>query len=452
MNKNIKIQVPEGAKNIINTLQYNGFEAYVVGGCVRDSILGRQPDDWDITTNALPDVVMELFKDNHKVVPTGLKHGTLTLLNKDGSAYEITTFRIDGKYSDGRHPDEVLFTSLLKDDLSRRDFTINALAYNNKRGIIDYFNGLDDIDNKIIRCVGNPKVRFNEDALRMMRCIRFSAQLGFQIDKYTREAIFDNSNLIQNISIERIRQEFNKIIISDPMKINDLWQLGLLKYFLPEYGPCIGVMQKNPYHVYCVDRHILESMCHIDPEVNLRLTMLLHDICKPQVKTTDTNGVDHFYNHGELSSEIARKILRRMRYDNKTIEGISKLIKLHDCQINDRKKVKRLLYEIGEKALLDLIKVKEADILAQNPEYYQERHIQLEKIKKEIDEVIKENNCFSLKDLKVNGNDLINIGFKPGKIIGETLNYLLEAVIDKPELNEKEELIKLVLNKKINND
>lgn len=447
MNKNMKINIPNEAKKIISILQNSSYEAYVVGGCVRDSLLGREPEDWDITTDALPDETMKLFKTHYKVIPTGLKHGTLTLLSEDGSSYEVTTFRIDGEYSDGRHPDEVQFTRSLGEDLSRRDFTINAMAYSDKTGLVDYFRGFDDVNKKVIRCVGDANERFTEDALRMMRCVRFSAQLGFIIDENTDRAVFQNSDLIENVSMERIQQEFNKIILHDPMRINDLWRLGLLKHFLPEYGHCVGSEQKNPYHIYPIDRHMLESMCHIDERIDLRLTMLLHDICKPQTRSIDQYGIHHFYNHGQYSSDKAREILKRMRYDNSTIDSVSKLIKFHDYEINGKKIIKRLLKEIGEEGFKDLIKIKEADILAQNPDYYQERHINLEKVKKELDEVILEGNCYSLRDLKINGYDLINIGFKPDKTIGEALNWLLEIVIERPELNEKEKLMDLVLNR-----
>lgn len=444
MNKKIKINIPKGAENIINTLQNNDFEAYVVGGCVRDSILGKEPGDFDITTNALPDETMNLFQPFYKVIPTGLKHGTLTLLDEDGSQFEVTTFRIDGDYSDGRHPDEVLFTSSLKEDLSRRDFTINAMAYSEKAGLVDYYNGFNDLKNRVIRCVGNANDRFMEDALRMMRGVRFSAQLDFEIESDTKQAIMQNSSLIKNVSMERIQLEFNKTIINAPMRIKELWELGLLKHFLPEYGLCIGAMQNHPYHIYSIDKHLLESMCHIDAKVDLRLAMLLHDICKPETKTTDNNGIDHFYRHGELSSKKAEEILRRMKYDNKTIDRISVLIKFHDTELIEKKSIRKLLSKIGEENLRDLIKIKEADILAQNREFYQERHNKLEHITAELNEIIQEKNCFTLKDLEVDGSDLMDIGFKPDKSIGEALNWLLEMVIESPELNEREKLLALV--------
>jgi tRNA nucleotidyltransferase (CCA-adding enzyme) len=281
----------------------------------------------------------------------------------------------------------------------------------------------------------------------MIRGVRFSAQLGFEIERDTENAILHNSALIENVSMERIQQEFNKIIINDPMKINDLLRLGLLKHFFPEYGLCRGVEQNNPYHIYCIDRHLLDSMCHIDRQIHLRLTMLLHDICKPETKSTDQNGIDHFYNHGELSAKKSREILKRMRYDNSTIDKVSKLIKFHDIEISGKKNIRKLLSKIGEETLRDLIKVKEADILAQNTNYYLEGHNKLGKIIAELDEIIEERNCFKIKDLKLNGSDLKAIGFKPDKSIGETLNWLLEIVIEEPELNEKEKLMNLVINR-----
>jgi tRNA nucleotidyltransferase (CCA-adding enzyme) len=281
----------------------------------------------------------------------------------------------------------------------------------------------------------------------MIRGVRFSAQLGFEIEKDTENAILQNSSLIENVSMERIQQEFNKIIINDPMRIDDLWSLGLLKYFLPEYGLCRRVEQNNPYHIYCVDRHLIESMSHIDRKIDLRLTMLLHDISKPEASSTDQYGIDHFYNHGELSAKKSREILKRMKYDNSTIDKVSKLIKFHDVQINGKKSIRKLLSKIGEVTLRDLIKVKEADILAQNTNYYHERHNKLEEIRVELDEIIEEQNCFTLKDLKLNGSDLMGIGFKPDKSIGDTLNWLLEIVIEEPELNEREKLMNLVMNR-----
>jgi len=448
MNKNIDIEIPSKAKVIINILKSNGYEAYVVGGCVRDSLLNRQPNDWDITTNCLPEDMLHIFKATHKTIPTGLKHGTVTLID-DGIPFEVTTFRLDGEYSDNRRPDNVIFTSSLKEDLSRRDFTINAIAYNDDAGLVDYFGGLEDLQNRIIRCVGDAEARFNEDALRMLRAIRFSAQLGFQMHKDIDIALLKLSDNIKNISIERIREEFNKILLSNSDKITDLNFYGLLKHFISEYEVCENTNQNNPYHVFSVGKHILCSMNNIENNLTLKLTMFFHDIGKPQCLTTDSKGVDHFYNHGEASTLLAEKILKRMKYDNKTIDNVVVLVKYHDYEIKHRKQIKRLLNIIGEESLRDLLKVKEADIKAQNLQFYEASHTELIKAEAEIDEIISQQQCFTLKDLKINGADLIQMGISPGKEIGTILNKLLELVLDNADLNDREKLVKIV-NKKFN--
>jgi tRNA nucleotidyltransferase (CCA-adding enzyme) len=448
VNKNIDIEIPSKAKVIINILKSNGYEAYVVGGCVRDSLLKRQPNDWDITTNCLPEDMLHIFKATHKTIPTGLKHGTVTLID-DGIPFEATTFRLDGEYSDNRRPDNVIFTSSLKEDLSRRDFTINAIAYNDDAGLVDYFGGLEDLQNKIIRCVGDAEARFNEDALRMLRAIRFSAQLGFQMHKDIDIALLKLSDNIKNISIERIREEFNKILLSNSDKITDLNFYGLLKHFIPEYEVCENTDQNNPYHVFSVGKHILCSMNNIENNLTLKLTMFFHDIGKPQCLTTDSKGVDHFYNHGEASTLLAEKILKRMKYDNKTIDNVLVLVKYHDYEIKHRKQIKRLLNIIGEESLRDLLKVKEADIKAQNLKFYEASHTELIKAEAEIDEIISQQQCFTLKDLKINGADLIQMGISPGKEIGTILNKLLELVLDNADLNDREKLVKIV-NEKFN--
>lgn len=441
----INIDIPIGAQIILRILNDNGYEAYVVGGCVRDSLLKRQPQDWDITTNCLPEKLMNIFKVTHKVIPTGIKHGTATLIGADNIAYEVTTYRIDGEYLDNRHPDKVEFTSSLKDDLSRRDFTINALAYNDEEGLKDYFGGIYDLKNKIVRCVGNAIDRFNEDALRMLRALRFQAQLEFEVDEDIQDALLQLSGNIKNISIERIREEFNKILMANPMSIGDLSYFNLLKHFIPEYAICEKTEQVNPYHVYNVGHHLLHSAQNIDKNIQLRLTMFLHDIAKPQCKTTDISGVDHFYGHTEKSAELAETILKRMKYDNKTIAKVVTLIKYHDLKIENKKQIKKVLNKIGEDNLKDLLKVKEADMKAQNMDFYEERYVQLEKVKCEIDQIISEKQCFNIQDLKIDGRDLIMLGIKQGKEIGATLNQLLDIVIDNPELNKKDKLIEIVM-------
>ncbi len=449
MNKNTNIEIPSGAKEIINRLQDEGYEAYVVGGCVRDCLLSRNPKDWDITTNCLPEDIIQHFQATHKVIPTGLKHGTVTLIENNSCdtesiPYEVTTFRIDGEYEDNRHPNQVIWTSSLKEDLSRRDFTINAIAYNYEVGIVDYFGGLEDLENRIIKCVGKAEDRFNEDALRMIRAIRFSAQLNFKIDEDIDKALLKLSDSIKNVSIERIREEFNKIILSNSKQIKDLNYYGLLKHFIPEYHLCEGTRQNNPYHIFTVGDHILKSIDNIEKDLTLKLAMFFHDIGKPECLTTDDKGIDHFYNHAEKSTIIAENVLKSMKYDNKTIEKVLVLIKHHDLEITHKKQIKKLLNKIGENNLRDLLKVKEADIKAQNLGFYMERHLQLKKAKADIDEIIIKKQCFTIKDLKINGRDLIELGISPGKEIGIVLNQLLELVLDDSDLNEKEKLIKIV--------
>ena len=444
-NKNININMPIKVGMILEVLESSGFEAYIVGGCVRDSLLGRQPHDWDITTNAKPSNVINIFKETgFKVIETGLKHGTVTvMINNEG--FEVTTYRIDGDYSDNRHPDKVEFTNNLKEDLSRRDFTVNAMAYNDENGLIDYFGGLIDLENSVIKCVRNAEARFKEDALRMLRAVRFSAQLGFKIENETSLAIQKNDKLIQNVSQERIQSELNKILISDnPNYIGRLYNYELLDDIIPEYADCFECSQVNPYHIYNVGIHIEKSLSFIESKLSLRLTMLFHDMGKPICKSTDELGINHFYAHAEKSSELAEIILKRLKYDNDTIDKVKVLVKYHDVEISSDKQIRRLLNKVGEENLKDLLKVREADIKAQNLQYYEKRHKEVLFLKDRLDYVIQENNCFQLKDLAISGKDLISLGFEQGKEIGNRLNDLLDIVLDNPELNTKEYLIEYV--------
>jgi tRNA nucleotidyltransferase (CCA-adding enzyme) len=448
INKDIKIELPKWVKYIIDTLNEFEYEAYVVGGCVRDSLLKREPKDWDITTNAKPEVVIEIFESlGFKVIPTGIKHGTVTIMiNNIG--FEVTTYRIDGEYSDSRRPDKVEFTSDLKEDLSRRDFTINAMAYNDKVGLVDYFGGVEDLSNKIIRCVGNPQDRYQEDGLRMLRGLRFSAQLGFRLHSQSYYIISDLKHLVGNISLERIRDEFGKILITSNTRkaMCDLWYLGLLYRIMPELDDCAFVEQNNPYHCEDVFGHILSVVENIKSNEALRLSALFHDICKPQCKTTDEEGIDHFYNHAEESSLKAEEILKRMKYDNKTIEKVKTLVKYHDREITGSKSIRKLLNLIGEENFRDLLKVKEADIKAQNSKYYDERIEKLIEIENKVNKIIDAKECFSIKDLAINGRDLMELGIKQGKEIGNILNKSFELVLDNPNLNDKEYLLNIVKN------
>lgn len=443
---NVNIYIPQEVKFVINTLINNGYEAYVVGGCVRDSILKKKPKDWDITTKAKPDEVIKSFD---KVILTGLKHGTVTvIINKEG--YEVTTYRTDGEYEDNRHPKEVQFVSSLKEDLARRDFTINAMAYNEKDGLVDYFGGIEDLNNKIIKTVGEPKKRFNEDALRILRAIRFSAQLNFKIDKDTLYTIKDLKDNIKNISKERIREEFNKILISNPKKIELLKECEILEYIIPGINMIYNFNQNNSYHIYDLYKHTIVATEAIEPTLHLRLTMMLHDFGKTKTKTTDENGISHYYAHARESVKMAENILKELKYDNDTINKVLTLIKYHDCTLKSKLSVKRMLNKIGEELLRDLIKIQRADVLAQNPEYATERLLNLITVLNKLDLILAQNECFNLKDLKINGGDLINLGFNKGKEIGETLKYLLDRVIEDPKINEKEELINIAKEMKFN--
>lgn len=320
----MKIKMPPSVNMVIDSLHAKGFEAYAVGGCVRDTILAREPDDWDITTSASPQQVKEIFD---RTVDTGLEHGTVTVLAGSG-AHEVTTYRIDGEYEDGRHPKEVVFTSSLAEDLRRRDFTINAMAYNNEEGLVDLFDGIRDLQRKVIRCVGNPTERFSEDALRILRALRFSAQLGFKLDPATLDAIIALAPTLEKISAERIRVELNKLLISKrPEYMEAVYEAGITKIVLPEFDELMKTPQNNPHHCYNVGEHTIAALQHVPADPILRWTMLLHDIAKPACRTTDEAGIDHFKGHAPAGEKMAKAILRRLKFDNETIRQVAALIR-----------------------------------------------------------------------------------------------------------------------------
>ena len=434
-----KIKIPEAAEKIIDILNSNGYDAYVVGGCVRDSLIGKEPNDWDITTSALPMQVKCLFK---KTIDTGLKHGTVTVL-MDGDQYEITTYRIDGDYSDGRHPDSVSFTGLLSEDLKRRDFTINAMAYHPKEGMVDLFGGEEDIKNAVVRCVGNAEHRFNEDALRMMRAIRFAAQLGFTIEDKTYEAICKLSDTLRKISSERIRDEMVKLLVSDnPGNFNMFYLTGLTKVFMPEFDAIMTTKQNHVHHCYDVGEHTLHAIENIRKNKVLRLTMLFHDIAKPLTLSVDENGITHFYGHPLKSKEIAEKIMNRLNFDNDTINTTCALVSYHDLDIGcDLKSVRKVLSKIGREVFPLLLEVKEADVYAQSDYMKREKLDTINKLRELYEAVMSKEDCVSIKQLAVKGNDLIASGIKQGPEIGLILSKMLEDVIDNPEHNNKEYLL-----------
>ena len=436
------LEIPKNAETILHILEKAGYEAYVVGGCVRDSILGRSPDDWDITTSAKPEQVKALF---HRTVDTGLQHGTVTvLMEKEG--YEVTTYRVDGEYEDGRHPKEVTFTASLEEDLKRRDFTINAMAYNPSSGLVDLFGGLEDIERRIIRCVGNPLERFTEDALRIMRAVRFSAQLGFTIEEETRKALKVLAPNLKHVSAERIQVELVKLLMSPhPDYLRVAYEAGITAEFLQEFDACMTTSQNTPHHCYTVGEHILHSLCHVRADKVLRITMLLHDIGKPVVRKTDENGRDHFKMHGIAGEKMAAQILRRLKFDNDTIRKVTRLVKWHDDRPEGMTKaVRRAVNRIGEELFPYYLEVQQADMLAQSDYRRAEKQERLDKVKEAYETIINEHQCVSLKTLAVTGKDLIEAGYKPGREIGETLNRLLEVVLADPQKNQKEILLGLL--------
>ena len=440
----MKMNLPEKVNFIISTLNEHGFEGYAVGGCVRDTMLGRVPKDWDITTSARPEQVKELFK---YTIDTGIQHGTVTVM-LDHEGFEVTTYRIDGEYEDARHPKEVQFTSNLLEDLKRRDFTINAMAYNEEEGLVDAFDGVLDLERGVVRCVGNPMERFSEDALRMLRAVRFSGQLGFEIDEATRQAIKALAPTIAKVSAERIQVELVKLMTSKhPWRIKTAYETGLTKVFLPEFDAMMETKQNHPHHCYSVGEHTIMALKMAPPDKVVRLTMLFHDIAKPLCKTTDEKGVDHFYGHPDKSSEMARQILQRLKFDNDTTKRVCALVKIHDqMPILEAKYVRKALHKNGMEQYPALFAVKHADILAQSAYKREEKLAGLKQYESFYEQILQEKQCLSIKELAVTGSDLLALGMKPGKAVGEVLNHLLELVLEHPEWNTKEKLLEQVHN------
>ena len=436
------IQLPEKVKYIIDTLMEAGYEAYAVGGCIRDSVLGRKPGDWDITTSAKPVQVKQLFK---KTIDTGIQHGTVTVMIS-GEGFEVTTYRIDGEYEDGRHPREVVFTASLLEDLKRRDFTINAMAYNEKEGLIDAFCGIEDLRRKVIRCVGNPRERFEEDALRMMRAVRFAAQLGFHIEEDTCNAISELAGNLAKVSAERIQVELVKLLVSDyPEEFMTAYETGLTRVFLPEFDTMMDTPQNNLHHCYHVGKHTIEAVRNSPKDKVIRLTMLLHDVAKPMCKSIDEEGIYHFYGHPIQGAEMAKKILKRLKFDNDTIQRVTALVRYHDDMPPlEMKAVRRAIYRIGLEQYPALFEVKRADTLGKNNYKREEKLAYIEEYQRMYQKILEEQQCLTLKELAVTGKDLIQAGMKPGKEIGENLNLLLQHVLEYPEDNKKEILMKKI--------
>ncbi len=436
------ISVPAAAGKILSVLNEAGHEAYVVGGCVRDALLGRTPGDWDITTSASPQEVKALFR---RTVDTGIQHGTVTVL-LGGGAYEVTTYRLDGAYEDGRHPKEVTFTRSLAEDLRRRDFTINAMAYHPEEGLTDLFGGMDDLRRRLIRAVGVPAERFQEDALRILRAVRFSAQLDFETEKETLAAIRDFAPRLELISQERIRTELDKLLCSDhPEKFLLLRETGITARLFPEFDRMMEMPQNNPWHSYSVGEHTLMVMQNVPAERSLRWAALLHDVGKLFTRTTDENGVDHFYGHAARSAVFAESFLRNLRFDNHTISEVSLLVRWHDSHFEGTpRNTRRVVARVGKEHFPALLAIARADALAKSL-YAQEQLLPVYDVaEQQYRDILAAGECTSLGELAISGKDLIAAGMKPGPQIGETLNGLLKLVIDHPEYNTREELLKRI--------
>ena len=426
-------------KRQISQLEQAGFEAYAVGGCVRDCLLGRNPNDWDVTTSAKPLEVKAVFGHT---IDTGIQHGTVTvMLEREG--FEVTTYRIDGEYEDSRHPREVIFTANLIEDLKRRDFTINAFAYNDKSGIVDAFHGMKDLSDGVIRCVGEASERFDEDALRILRAVRFSAQLGFMVAEETKAAIKILAPNLRHISAERIQAELVKLLMSDhPDALRDAYELGITKAVLPELDAAFATAQQNPHHQYTVGEHLMQSLLHIQADKSLRLAALLHDIGKPKVRMTDGEGIDHFHGHVEVSEQMAAGILRRLKFDNDTITKVQKYIRYHDYKPEpNARAVRRAVNKIGAEYFEQVMALWRADTLAQSSYERQQKLAHIDAVEQLYTEIMESNQCISLKTLEITGNDLIALGVPKGKQIGVLLNQLLEEVLQEPGHNTHEYLM-----------
>jgi tRNA nucleotidyltransferase (CCA-adding enzyme) len=442
-------QFKPASKIAIDLLKSNGFEAFLIGGSVRDYIMGLPIGDIDITTNATPQQVKSVFCD-FRVIETGIKHGTVTVLI-DNEPLEITTYRSEGAYSDNRHPDCVTFSQSLSDDVVRRDFTMNAIAYDFSDGFCDLVGGIKDINNQTIRCIGDAETRFREDALRILRALRFSSVLGFSIEKNTEKAIHECKDLLKNISAERIREEFTKLICGKNAFSVLQEYSDVISVFIPEIQRCVGFEQKNRHHCYDVYTHTLKAVEKSRNDAIIRLSLFFHDIGKPVVAHFDEKGEQHYYGHPKKSAELTESIMTRLRFDNETKNKVVTLVALHDSPIMvnnntypDKKRLKKLMSKIGKDMIYDLIHIKYCDNSAQQPEYLRGEDF-YKATYSMIDEIISQQECFSIKDLKINGNDLISMGFN-GKEIGKILNNVLERVINETLANNYNDIRDFIIS------
>lgn len=437
----MNIVLPKNVKTIIKILNTHNYEAFIVGGCVRDSAIGLTPHDWDICTNAKPEEIKKCF-ENFNTFDSGIKHGTISVV-LDGEVFEVTTYRIDGTYSDNRRPDSVSFTSDITQDLARRDFTINAMAYNEQSGLIDPYGGRNDLSDKIIKCVGNPDFRFNEDALRIIRALRFASVYNFDIDDKTAKSIHKNADLLNNIAVERISVELNKLLSGyGAEQILNNYR-DVIAVFIPEIMPMFDYNQHTKHHNRDLWHHTTYAVKSIDNTPLLRMSMLLHDIGKPKACKRDEDGTCHFKGHPKYSAEMAENILRRLKYSNDFIETCITIIKYHDVRFSGSKRqLRRVMSAIGDKNVELLLKIQRADIMAQSDYKHKEKLEKLNLACKTYKEILADKDCFTLKQLKINGNDIKNLGVSEGIKIGKILKILLGLVIEDKIENEKSALIK----------
>ena len=436
----MNIVLPKNVKLIIDILNKNNFEAFIVGGCVRDSIIGLTPHDWDICTNAKPEEIKKCFA-NFNTFDSGIKHGTISIVI-DSEVYEVTTYRIDGTYSDNRRPDSVTFTSDIANDLARRDFTINAMAYNEQCGLIDPYGGRNDLSDKIIRCVGHPDFRFNEDALRIIRALRFASVYDFVIENETSKSICKNADLLKNIAVERISVEFNKLLCGNGAEeiLNNY--RDVIAVFIPEIKPMFDYSQHTKHHNRDLWRHTTYSVKSIDKMPLLRMSMLLHDIGKPKACKRDEDGTCHFKGHPKYSAEMAEIILRRLKYPTDFIETCVTLIKYHDVRFcGSKRQLRHVMSAIGDKNVELLLKIQRADIMAQSDYKHKEKLEKLDLACEVYEKILADKDCFTLKQLKINGNDIKKLGVTEGVKIGKILKMLLSLVIEDKLENKKSALL-----------
>ena len=451
MEKSVKMKLSAGVRRILQTLNSAGHEAYLVGGCVRDLLRSVKPHDWDICTSALPEETEQCFA-GQQVIETGLKHGTVTVL-EEGEPYEITTYRTEGPYSDSRRPDFVHFVPNLEEDLARRDFTMNAIAMDLQGNLRDPFGGVDDIKAGLIRCVGEPDQRFQEDGLRVMRALRFAAVFGYEIEEQTAQAVHENRTMLDRVAAERINAELCKLLVGKGAGDVLRQYPDVFCQFWPQLGPLVTLEQHNPWHCWGGWEHTIHALEAVPTDVTLRLAMLLHYIGKPACKSTDEQGIDHFYAHPAVSARLADEMLRALKFDNKTRERVVLLVERHDAQLLPRSQViRRWLNRLGPKAFFQFLDVKRADNMGQAPEKVRDRLAELDEIRAKAEQILADRQCLTLKDLAVDGRDVIAAGIEPGPEVGRVLEGLLERMPSGEIPNERETLMAILRSNIVRHD